>query len=107
MSESNMPRFSDQELSRLRDDFEEHKDLQEKRWLQLADMIEQSADATQRLAHSVESIAINTQGVVDLYIDIRGAARVGVSVQKFITWLAACGALGAIIATVINHALDI
>ena len=108
-----MPRFSDAELVALRKEFEEHRDVQERnnarqdrRWEQLASMVEQNTEATQAVARSVESIARSTEGVVQLYRDFQGAARVGIGVRKLLAWLIALGTGGAAIAAAILYVLD-
>ena len=97
-----MPRFSDVELTRLREEFESHRD----RWEQLALMVEQNTEATRAVAVSVESIARSTEGVVQLYRDFQGAARVGLGVRRFIAWLIALGAGGATIAAALMYFMD-
>lgn len=101
-----MPRFSDVELTRLREEFESHRDRQEERWGQLALMVEQNTEATRAVAVSVESIARSTDGVVQLYRDFQGAARVGIGVRRCIAWLIALGTGGAAIAAAIMYFLD-
>lgn len=91
--------MSDTELAKLREEFEQHKREQERRWEQLAAMVEKNTRATERLAKS-------TEGVVRLYSDIQGAARVGVSVRKLMTWLISLGAGGAALASAILYILE-
>jgi len=104
-AQEDMPRFSDVELTRLREEFESHRDRQEQRWEQLALMVEQNTEATRAVAISVKSIARSTEGVVQLYRDFQGAARVGIGVRRFIAWLLALGAGGAAIAAGIMYVL--
>lgn len=94
-------RFSDQELIRLREEFEQHQkafarhqDVQNARWEQLAVMVEQNTGTTREIAESVKVLAESTAGVVRLYQDVQGAARVGVGVQKFVVWVAKWGTIG-------------
>lgn len=94
-------RFSDGELVRLREEFElhqerfeQHQEVQEARWEQLAIMVEQNTQTTRDIAESVKSVADSTAGVVKIYEDMQGAARVGGAVQKFILWLAKWGTIG-------------
>lgn len=98
--------MGDVELIRLREEFESHRDRQEQRWEQLARMVEQNTEATREVAVSVESIARSTEGVVLLYRDFQGAARVGLGVRRFIAWLIALGAGGATIAAAIMYFMD-
>lgn len=88
-------RFSDTELVELRREFEEHRELQEQRWEQVAMMVEQNTQTTRELAEAVKSVADSTAGVVKLYDDVGAAARVGAAVQRFVVWLAKWGTLGA------------
>jgi hypothetical protein len=89
-----MPRFSDAELTRLREEFEAHRELQEERWEQLAMMVEQNTQTTREIAESVRAVADSTAGVVRLYEDIHAAARVGAGLQRFILWVAKWGTVG-------------
>jgi hypothetical protein len=96
-----MPRFSDSELIQLRQEFEEHKEEQERcwerqeeRWEQLAVMVEQNTQTTRELAESVCKIADSTAGVVRVYDDVQSAARIGGALQRFLLWLGKWGAIG-------------
>lgn len=93
--DDDMTRFSDAELVRLREEFEEHRELQEERWEQLAMMVEQNTQTTRELAESVRTVAESTAGVVRLYEDVHAAARVGSGLQRFILWVAKWGTIGA------------
>lgn len=106
MGNNEMPRFSDEQLIELRQDFEQHKEEQEHRWEQLAEMVEQNTRATERIAEAVEKQAESTAGVVQLYTDFRGAARIGVGLQKFLAWLIALGTFGAAVAAAITYIID-
>lgn len=88
-------RFSDGELRQLRREFEEHRELQDERWEQLALMVEANTQTTREIAESVRSVAESTAGVVKLYEDVGAAARVGAALQRFILWIAKWGTLGA------------
>lgn len=88
-------RFSDGELRQLRREFEEHRELQDERWEQLALMVEANTQTTREIAESVRSVAESTAGVVKLYEDVGAAARVGAAVQRFVLWVAKWGTLGA------------
>lgn len=101
MSGDDMPRFSDEQLIQLRNEFEEHKEEQERcwerqeeRWEQLAVMVEQNTQTTRELAESVCKIADSTAGVVRVYDDVQSAARVGGALQRFLVWLGKWGAIG-------------
>lgn len=98
-------RFSDSELFKLRAEFEQHQILQEARWEKLAVMVEQSNTATRELAESVRSIADSTSGIVRVYEDVQGAARVGRAVQAFLLWLAKWGTIGVALAAGVRWAL--
>ena len=99
---NDMPRFSDEQLIQLREEFEQHKEeqnecweRQERRWEQLAIMVEENTQTTRELAESVCKIADSTAGVVRIYDDVQGAARVGAALQRFIVWVAKWGTIGA------------
>lgn len=101
-----MPRFSDGQLLELRKDFDHHLVEEELRWSHLADMVEKNTQATERIAEAVERQAESTAGVVQLYTDFRGAAHIGVGLQKFLAWLIALGTFGAAVAAAITYVLD-
>lgn len=112
-SEDTMPRFSDAQLAELCEDFEQHKEdfelhkiEQDHRWDQLALMVESNTEATSRIADAVEKQAESTAGIVQLYKDLQGAARVGVGLKKFLAWLVALGTAGAAIAAAITYVLN-
>lgn len=88
-------RFSDGELRQLRQEFEEHRELQDERWEQMAMMVEANTQTTREIAESVKSVAESTAGVVRLYEDVHAAARIGAGVQRFIMWVAKWGTVGA------------
>jgi len=92
-------RFSDEQLRQLKQDFEEYKQVQDHRWLQLAEMVEQNTEATKRIAES-------TEAVVRIYQDVQGAARIGRGVGKFTAWLAGLGAAGAAVAAGVAWVVD-
>lgn len=113
MSDTSRPRFSDFQLTELRKDFDKHKDdfdiykdEQEKRWAQLADLVEHNTRATQRIAEATERQELNTAGIIQLHADLKSAARVGVGVQKFLAWLVALGTGGAAIAAALVYVID-
>ena len=106
MPNDDMPRFSDEQLVELCEDFEQHKALQEHRWEQLAAMVGENTAATERIAEAVEKQAESTAGVVQLYRDFQGAARVGMGLRRFLVWVAALGTAGAAVAATILYVLD-
>ena len=116
-------RFSDRELLRLRADFTEHAARfdshvirydehmiefrrhvveEERKWGQLATMVHENTQATERIAEAIEKQAASTEGVVQLYRDAQGTIRTGRGVTRFTLWLASLGAVGAAVAAVIN-----
>lgn len=111
--DNNMPRFSDAQLSELckdfeqhKEDFEQHKIEQDHRWDQLALMVENNTKATGRIADAVEKQAENTAGIVQLYQDLQGAARLGEGLKKFLAWLITVGTASAVVAASITYVLD-
>lgn len=93
-------RFSDAQLLHLREEFEGHKQLQDERWTELADMVRKNTEA-------VELMAKSTEGVVKLYEDLQGAARVGVGLRKLLVWLTATGTAGASISAGVWYLIEI
>jgi len=101
-----MTRFSDEQLTELRQDFEQHKEEQERRWGELAEMVKKNTMATERIAEAVEKQAESTAGLVQLYTDFKGAARIGAGVQKFLIKLAATGSAGVAVGAGIAYLID-
>ena len=94
---------TDPHVVELRRDLEDHKAEQERRWDELRGIVQRNSESTERLAASVEQIAQNTQGVVQLYQDFRGAARIGVGFQKLMRWTAGLGTAGVAIAAGLTY----
>lgn len=106
MPENNERRFADSELIQLRKDFEQHEREQETSLGLLADMVRENTKAVDRIAEAVKEQTESTAGVVQLYNDIKGSARVGMGVQKFIAWLASLGVIGAALGAAVLYLLD-
>lgn len=104
--ENSPPRFSDSELVKLRADFQTYKKEQAEKWDCFSRIVERNVDATKRLTESIDSVAASTEGIVKLYQDIQGAARIGTSVQRFLTWLLKFGAYGAFIVSVVLYVVN-
>ena len=101
----NMARFSDTELTTLRTEFELHRAESQARWNQLAGLIEENTRITTQLARSIEAQARSTAGIVRLYRDAQGAARLGTGMQRFFIFLLKWGLVGSGIVTAIRWAL--
>ena len=99
MNDKARRRADDDSLEQLRADFEEHRKENQQA---MRDLIA----ATQANTEAVQKIAESTAGVVQLYADIQGAARVGIALQNFTIWLAKWGVVGASAATVLNYGYD-
>lgn len=99
-------RFSDKELVQLRKDLMNHKLLQEERYDQQQEQLGSILNAVESNTKSVSDLAKSTAGVVQLYEDIQGAARVGVSIQNFCLWLAKWGAIGTGLTAAIFYVID-
>jgi len=99
-------RFSDQQLWGLRRDFDEHKRLQDARWADMQRSVEMNAEANKQIAKSLEHLAANTEGVVQLYSDWQAAQRLGKGVRRFLAWLGGLGATGAAIAAALSHGIE-
>lgn len=94
--------MKDEQLIELRYEFEHYRERLEL----LSDMVEKNTQAVERIAHAVERQAESTADIVQLYADLRGAARVGVGLQRLLTRLIALGALGAAVAGLVTYAVD-
>lgn len=46
----------------------------------------------------LDSLITNTQGLIEFDRNLRGAINTGVTVRKFLIWLASLGAAGAVVA---------
>ncbi len=88
-------RFSDQELVDLRKEFTDYQLAQESRWEQFGQLMTENTRVTSELALSMSKIADSTKGVVQLYQDVQGVARLGDGLQKFLLWLAKWGVIGS------------
>lgn len=88
-------RFSDAELTRLRQDVDS-----------LGAQQASHSEQMQRLTEAIEALAKSTSGIVQLYSDVQGATRLGVALQKFLVWLIKMGAWGVAMATGITYVLS-
>lgn len=92
-----MNRFSDEELSNFHKQFEQHVKVYEER-VKTDDarheslLIAQEANAAQ-----LKQLISNTKEIVDLYGDMKGAAKVGMALQRFGLWLAKWGIIGTML----------
>ncbi len=94
------------EVQELRHDLETYKAEQDRRWEELRVIVQRNSRATERLAASVEQIAKNTEGVVQLYRDFQGTARIGLGFQKLVRWIAGLGTAGVAIAAGLTYIAD-
>lgn len=81
-----MPRFSDQQLVQLREDFNQFKREQQ----QQADAL---SEALREQAAAIADLAQSTAGVVQLYSDMQAATRLGSGVQAFLLWCVKWGVI--------------
>lgn len=112
-NDDDMARFSDLQLTDLRtafelhkDDFKQHKAEQDERWSQLAGVVESNTAAVQQIAEAVSKQAESTAGIVQIYHDLQGAARIGGGVRRFLIWLGSLGAGGIAVAAALTYILD-
>lgn len=124
----NVPRFSDQQLSELRQDFDTHVESHEQfvkrfdkheqgeeAWrIQQGDRMdamltaqEHNTQAISELTTHVSSLVTDTKDIIQLHKDFQSTARVGSKIQDLIVWLMKAGgilaALGAGIHYVVTH----
>lgn len=90
-------RFSDGRLLQLSKDFEQHKVMQDARWDKALAFIEDNNRTTEALVRAVEQLDASTRGIVQLYADVKGAARVGQAIQSMLFWVAKWGTLGGVV----------
>ena len=105
MPEKDDVRFSDEELTQLKQQFTAHKAQFEERWTQLAAMVAENTRLTNGLAVDIKRVATSTEGVVRLYTDVQAAARVGLGLQKLIVFLAKWGIIGTALAKFATYVL--
>lgn len=96
-------RFSDEELHRFRDEFRQHMLSYQER-VRIDDerhrlLLELQGKNTAQL----ESLISNTKEIVEVYADIKGAARIGMAAQKFGLWLAKWGIIGTMFAAIYGY----
>jgi hypothetical protein len=111
MSE-NAKRFSDEKLFKLCQDFDTHikrfneYEIREQgKFIEMIEAQRVNTVAITELTKSVTRLTNDTLGVVKTYNDLRGAARVGDNVQKFMLWLLKWGFIGAGIVAAIRWGL--
>lgn len=92
--------LSADDLAQLQKEFEDHRKDQNTQMQCLMDLTEENTRAVKELTES-------TQGVVTLYNDLQGAARVGIALQHFVVYLGKLGVFGALLGgmvlALINH----
>jgi hypothetical protein len=100
MSDEKM-RFADRELQdfhgefrQLATRFDERVKVDDSRHAELLRMQEQTAQSVQQLTEK-------TEGIIQLHRDFQGVARVGMSVQKFMMWVAKFGFVGTAIVAIL------
>jgi hypothetical protein len=113
VSQDEEMRFSDEELTRFRQEFVLHRgqmdvfrDEQDRRWTQIGDHLERIERAQDRNTQNLGVLIDETRGIIQFNKDIQGAARIGKGFQSFLTYLVKLGAAGGAIATAIYFILD-
>jgi hypothetical protein len=113
VSQDEEMRFSDEELTRFRQEFVLHRgqmdvfrDEQDRRWTQIGDHLERIERAQDRNTQNLGILIDETRGIIQFNKDIQGAARIGKGFQSFLTYLVKLGAAGGAIATEIYFILD-
>ena len=79
------------DLADLQKEFKDHREQQDERF-------DCMIAAQERNTKAVEALVESTQGVVSLYNDVQGAARVGLALQSFIVWVSKWTLLGTVAA---------
>lgn len=112
MPENEM-RFSDTQLAGLRQDvdelaraFEQHKAEQDKRWSELASMVETTARMVQDNTAACKALESSTADVVRVFRDVEGAVRIGAGIQKTVATVAKLGTVGAVIAAAAMYVIN-
>lgn len=91
--------MSGEDFARLAKEFNDFKKADGERWERL--LVSQEANT-----EAIKALAQQTEGVVQLYNDVRGASRVGMGVQRFTIWLAKMGVVGGAVAAFISYVLE-
>ncbi len=94
------------DLERIWDSLSAHREEHDARWREVEGALKQNLQAQENNAKSIEELKQNTEGVVQLYNDLQGAARVGLGLQKFTLWLAKWGTGGTILAAAIHYLVE-
>ena len=105
--------MAEEDLKQLRQDFEEHREEGNAKWACILEATERNCTALEKMTVSaelnnaaLEELTKNTAGVVQVYSDLQGAARVGIALQKAVVWLSKWGVLGSIAAAALTFLVD-
>jgi hypothetical protein len=82
---------SQEDITKIKKDVDELRAENDARWMAMLACQENSTKAIKDLTES-------TQGIVDLYSDLQGAARVGIAVQRGAIYLTKFGVAGTMAA---------
>lgn len=111
--EKNNELLSGIDVQQLKIEFEKSKTENEERWGQCIDNINKNAnmileniDTNKRIADSLARLENDTKGVVNLFDDFKGTARIGMAARKIVLTLAGTSAAVASIYYYIKHLLD-
>lgn len=104
------PRWSDNELLRLRLDFERYvarqeayNKNQEQLWRQLANIVSGNSEATKDQARALEDLAKSTEGVVKFFRDMESTVRVSGGIKGFLLWVVSVATASATIILGVLH----
>src|SRR5690606_1506838 len=90
-----MGRFSDEQLKQFHDEFQHHIELYGERVKTDDARHEALLKAQEVNAKQLQELITNTQDIVEFYKDIKGAARIGMAIQRMGLWLAKWGIIGS------------
>jgi hypothetical protein len=101
-------RFSDDQLTQLRADFDDHVTKEEAMWKKLIEHQDANAKAIKDLTSAIKAQTDATAPIVQMHSDLMGAARLGHRVTELVIWLIKAGGVlagvGYAIHWIVQHA---
>jgi len=101
----NEARFSDEELHKFREEFKQHMRVYQERITADDERHKLLLESQSKNAAQLENLIANTKEIVEVYADIRGAARIGMAAQRFGIWLAKWGIIGTMFTAIYGYVM--
>lgn len=87
-------RFSDHQLSEFYEEFKQHVEKYSEKTKTDGEQFRLLIEAQRRNTEAISLLIDETRDIVQLHKDLRGATRLGTSLQKFGFWLTKWGVIG-------------